>query len=189
MPFFLPPATGAISRIYLPDQLGLTGDLYQGKPIHVIGVQIPNGFELFLNRTILLEGSWKSTIITRPTVFELATLVSLDPLAIGYTGLAFLNATVKLVALAHNGGWPYDDNEEVKYFLPLKHHVCKREYPLSRLIYLYANKAPGEKLNPVILEFLSYILSWEGQTAVQDDMIFLPLPVNTVLNIRAQLGL
>jgi phosphate transport system substrate-binding protein len=180
---------GYLSDISTWDQLGLTGDLYQGKPIHVIGVQIPNGFELFLNRTILLEGSWKSTIITRPTVFELATLVSLDPLAIGYTGLAFLNATVKLLALAPNGGWPYSDHDDMRYFLPLKNDICRRDYPLSRLIYLYLNKAPGEKLDPVILEFLSYILSLEGQTAVQDDMIFLPLPVSTVLNMRAQLGL
>jgi phosphate transport system substrate-binding protein len=181
---------GYLSDISTWDQLGLTGDLYQGKPIHVIGVSSPNGFELYLNRTILLDGYWKSTIITRKTVFELATLVSLDPLALGYTSLAFLNATVKLLAIAHDGGWPYSDrHDDARYFLPLRNHVCQRDYPLSRLIYMYLNKPPGEKLDPVTLEFLSYILSWEGQTAVQDDMIFLPLPAYTVSNIRAQLGI
>jgi len=169
-------------------QLGLTG-AWAGKPINLVGVEIPNGFELFLNKTMLLGGTWKSNILTRKTVFELATLVSLDPYSFGYTGLAFLNATVNQLALYKDGGWPYIETAQGHYYEASKQNVCARNYPLSRLIYLYANKVPGKPLNPVILEFLNYVLSNEGQKAVQDDMIFLPLPLSVVRQLRSQLGL
>jgi len=169
-------------------QLGLSG-AWASQPIHLIGVQIPNGFELFLNKTILLGGTWKSNILTRPTVFELATLVAQDPLAMGYTGLAFLNASVNQLSLFREGGWPYVQPTIGDYFEPTKQNVCSRNYPLSRLIYVYAHKKTGEPLDPVLLEFLNFVLSYEGQKAVQDDMIFLPLPASIVFQLRSQLGL
>jgi len=138
----------------------------------------------FLNRTILLGGTWKNTFITRPTVFELATLVSQDPYSLGYTGLSFLNATVKKLSLSENGGWPYTGDE--KYVDSEKSDVCYRDFPLSRVIYLYANKEPEDSLDPVVKEFVSYLLSYEGQKAVEDDMIFLPLPVKTVRQLRRE---
>jgi len=52
---------------------------------------------------------------------------------------------------------------------------------------LYANKRPGEPLDPVVKEFLMFILSIEGQKAVQDDMIFLPLSVDVTEHLRKQL--
>jgi phosphate transport system substrate-binding protein len=167
-------------------QFGLTGD-WVNQDIRLYGVQIPNGFELFINRTILLGGKWKPNIITRPTVFELATLVSQDPYSMGYTGLAFLNATVNKLHLSQDGGWAYNVNEN--YVFPDKLDLCTRKYPLSRLIYLYTHKKPGQPLDPVIKEFLNFILSYEGQKAVQDDMIFLPLPLRVVKQLRKQLGL
>jgi len=165
-------------------QLGLRGE-WVGRKINLIGVEVPNGFEYFLNRTLLSGGTWKSTIVTRKTVFELATLVSLDPYSIGYTGLAFLNATVKQLPLSADGGWPYTTEEY--YFAPDKSNVCSRDYPLSRLIYLYANKKPDVPLDPVIKEFLTFVLSYEGQKAVEDDMIFLPLSVSVADRLRRQL--
>jgi len=167
-------------------QLGLTGE-WENQDIRLYGAQIPNGFEYFLNRTFLLGGTWKTNIVTRPTVFELATLVSLDRYSMGYTGLAFINATVNKLALSVDGGWPYNLDES--YVYPDKLDVCTRKYPLSRLIYLYTNKRPGQDLDPTIKEFLNFILSYEGQKAVEDDMIFLPLPMRVVTQLRAQLGL
>jgi len=167
-------------------QLGVTDDIWRDRPINLIGVQIPNGFEYFLNRTVLLGGKWKENITTRPTVFELATLVANDPNSIGYTGLAFLNATVKQLQLSEGGGWPYTAEE--KFVSWDKKDVCERNYPLSRLIYLYANKKPEAPLDPVVKEFLLFILSEEGQRAVQDDMIFYPLDTVVVNELRKQLS-
>jgi len=180
---------GYITDISTWGQLGLKG-IWEDKPIHLVGVQIPNGFEYFLNMTILLGGTWKTNIETRPTVFELATIVSKDPYSMGYTGLAYLNATVTELALFNGGGWPFIGSGEDKYFSPVsKQNICTRDYPLSRLIYLFTNKKPGEGLDPVVLEFLNYILSYEGQKAVEDDQIFYPLPFKVLMHMRRELGL
>jgi len=178
------------NRLYSTDistwgQLGLKGEWFD-KKITLIGVEVPNGFEYFLNRTMLDGGKWKDTIITRKTVFELATLVSLEPYSIGYTGLAFLNATVKQLLLSEDGGWPYTNEES--YYAPEKSNVCSRYYPLSRLIYLYTHKQPNLPLDPVIKEFLMFVLSYEGQKAVEDDMIFYPLSVSVADRLRKQLA-
>jgi len=170
------------------DQLGLKGD-WVGKPIHMYGVEAPNGFELFFNRTALLGGKWKSSIVTQPTVFQLATEVSEDRYSFGYTGLAFLNATVNQLSLIQDSGWPFVQLSTAKAYGPSKENICSRDYPLSRLIYCYAHKKPNQPLDPVVLEFLNYILSYEGQKDVQDDMVFLPLPASVVVQLREQLGL
>jgi phosphate transport system substrate-binding protein len=54
--------------------------------------------------------------------------------------------------------------------------VAAQKYPLSRTIYIFANRGPGKPLNPVLREFIRYALSREGQQAVVDDRIFTPLP-------------
>jgi len=172
--------------ITLWGQLGLGGD-WKDKPINLIGVTAPNGFEYFLNRTILLGGKWKDTIQTRETVFDLAAMVAQDPYSMGYTGLAFLNVSVNRLALSASGGWPYVGDKN--YVRSDEYDVCTRQYPLSRVIYLYTNRIPGADLDPVIKEFLNYVLSYEGQKAVQDDMIFLPLPASLITQLRSQLML
>jgi len=140
-----------------------------------------------LNRTILLGGTWKKNIVTRPTVFELATLVSEDPFSLGYTGLAFLNATVNLLEIS-DGNWPYIQPLG-RYFGPTKAAVCQRTYPISRLIYLYANKPAGKSLSPIIREFLNYVLSFEGQKCAEDTKVWTPLPLEIVLTLRSEIGL
>jgi len=148
-------------------QLGLIGD-WADKPIHLIGVKEENGFEHFLRIRILGNGEWKDGIETRDTVFPLAGLVAADPYAIGYAGFGYLSDGVKTVALADKSSGPYYKGtfEEVE----------SQKYPLSRVIYIYANRPPGKPLNPVLKEFIRYILSGEGQQAVVEDGIFLPLP-------------
>jgi len=58
---------------------------------------------------------------------------------------------------------------------------------LFRSIYIYVNKAPGKKLDPVVREYLSMILSKEGQEAVVREGIFLPLPAEWAKKERAKL--
>ena len=40
------------------------------------------------------------------------------------------------------------------------------EYPLARFLYVYVNKAPNQKLDPLRREFLRYVFSYEGQRDV-----------------------
>ena len=55
-----------------------------------------------------------------------------------------------------------------------------RSYPLPDEVYFYVDRAPGRPLDPKVREFMRYVLSREGQDAVQRDAKYLPLPANVV---------
>jgi phosphate transport system substrate-binding protein len=148
-------------------QLGLTGD-WADKPIHLIGVKEPNGFEYFLRLRVLNGGDWKDGITVRDTVHSLAALVAADRYAIGYAGFSYVTDGVKTLPVAEDDSGPY--------YHGTFEEVAAQKYPLSRVIYVYANRVPGKPLDPKLKEFVSYILSEEGQQAVIQDGIFLPLP-------------
>lgn len=148
-------------------QLGLTGD-WSDKPIHLVGVKEPNGFEYFLRLRVLKGGDWKDGITVRETVHPLAPLVAADRFAIGYAGFSYLTDGVKTLAVAEEDSGPY--------YMGTFDEVAAQKYPLSRVIYVYANRVPGKPLDSKLREFVSYILSEQGQQAVVQDGIFLPLP-------------
>jgi phosphate transport system substrate-binding protein len=43
------------------------------------------------------------------------------------------------------------------------------DYPLSRYLYVYVNKKPGQPLPPLEREFIKLVLSREGQEIVEKD--------------------
>jgi phosphate transport system substrate-binding protein len=151
-------------------QLGLKGP-WANKPIHAYGIKPWNGFEEFMRQRVLsvdgLRGEWATTVRFDAVVFPVAARVSADPSAIGYTGLAYLDAGVKVIPLAVNSEDPY--------IPPSYENVALARYPLSRLIYFNTNRVPTQPLRPVLAEFLKYILSREGQQVVLDQGLYLPL--------------
>ena len=50
-----------------------------------------------------------------------------------------------------------------------------RSFPLIRDVYYYLKREKGKPIDPKLKEFLRYILSREGQDAVQRDGKYLPL--------------
>lgn len=149
-------------------QLGLAGN-WADKPIHVWGVEIPNGYDHFVNMHVLANGQWRDGIMTQHTVIPLSDKVAADPYAISYTGLAWdTNPNTKVLKLIVRPGDPA--------VAATFDNVAAQAYPLSRTIYIFVNRKPGVPLNPVLREFIRYALSREGQQAVVDDGIFTPLP-------------
>ena len=63
--------------------------------------------------------------------------------------------------------------------------VQSRAYPLTRVIPMFLNRAPGRPVDAPVKEFLRYILSREGQATVAEDGGYLPLTAEIA---RAQLG-
>jgi len=53
--------------------------------------------------------------------------------------------------------------------LPTQGTVLNHSYPLTRTIKMYFNRVPGESTDPKLKEFLRYVLSREGQEAVQRE--------------------
>jgi phosphate transport system substrate-binding protein len=151
-------------------QLGLTGE-WADKPIHVWAVKPWNGFEEFVRQRVLSTGSqrgeWRSDLNFVDTVFPVSPHVAEDKYALGYAGLAYVGEGVKLIAVSADGS--------INYVAPDYAEVARGSYPLSRLVFLNANKAPGKPLNPILDEFARFILSREGQQVILDEAIFLPL--------------
>jgi len=160
-------------------QLGLTGD-WADKPIHMWGVEIPNGYDVFVNMRVLANGQWKDGIESQHTVIPLSDKVGADKYAISYTGLAWDDSpNTKVLALSIHEGGPY---------IPATFQtVAAQTYPLSRVIYIFFNQPPGKPVNPVLLEFLRYILSRQGQQQIVKDGIYTPLPAALDVQQRQRL--
>ena len=62
-----------------------------------------------------------------------------------------------------------------EFVAPTAQTFFKRTYPLANSVYLYVNRPPGQPLRPEIKEFITYILSKEGQEAVAANGKYTPL--------------
>jgi phosphate transport system substrate-binding protein len=68
---------------------------------------------------------------------------------------------------------------------PTFENALNKTYPLGRTLYVYVAKKPGEPLPPVVKEFLSFVLSKQGQEIVVKDG-FGQLPDKTIeKNVKA----
>jgi phosphate binding protein len=153
--------------------VGVAGD-FADKPVHLWGLIRPNGIAYFLQMRILKGGEYRDGITERTTVGSLAALdaitqgVAKDPYAIGYAGFGNVTPGVKTIAIAKDSAGPF--------YKGTFEEVLKQQYPLSRVTYIYVNKAPGKPLDPKVKEFFKFVLSKQGQDDVVKEGIFLPLP-------------
>ena len=156
--------------------LGLTGD-WATQPVSRYGVKPWNGFEEFFRQRVLnaggRRGEWRTDVNFDKLVFPTAGRVALDPNAIGYTGIAYLNAPVRILPIRVAGTGPV--------LAPSYDNVASAAYPLSRLIYLNFNRPPGEPVPAAIAEFVRFILSAQGQQLVLEHGVFLPLRAKQVV--------
>jgi phosphate transport system substrate-binding protein len=152
--------------------LGLGGE-WADRPIHLYGLKPVNGIEYFLKLNLLEGGEYKNDIqFVKGKGFTHAFTVAAEDMAthpggLTYALLANVTPNVKVVPLAANEGGPY--------LAPTLHNVYTHNYPLSRYVYIFVNKKPGEPLQPKIKEFLKLVLSREGQDVVAKEGVYIPL--------------
>jgi len=105
---------------------------------------------------VLAHGEFKDDLKEQSGAADVVKMVAGDKYAIGYSGIGCLTDGVRTVPLAATpGGKCYDASPASTY---------AGNYPLSRYLYIYLNKAPAKPLDPPMLEFVKYILSRDGQT-------------------------
>jgi phosphate transport system substrate-binding protein len=164
-------------------ELGLKGE-WADKPIHLYGIKPWNGFEEFIRQRVLSvpgkRGEWRDDISFEKVVFPVAKHMVDDRYGIGYTGVAYLDQPVKVIALQ---AAPDKKVEPATY-----EAVALATYPLSRLTFFNTNKAPGKPLDPALEEFLKFVLSAEGQQVVLDQASYIPLRAFQARDARAQLA-
>ena len=165
-------------------QLGLTGE-WADKPVNIYGIKPWNGFEEFIRQRVLSiaskRGEWRDGIHFDPVVFPIAQRVAGDRYGIGYSGIAYIDAGVKML--------PLGESENGPFYAPTYENVARATYPLSRLLYFNTNKAPRKPLNPAIEEFLRFILSREGQQIVLDQALYIPLRAGQADQARALISM
>jgi phosphate transport system substrate-binding protein len=155
------------------------GGSWSSKEIHVYGdnlrYHIPRTFERLVfggadkwNPGLHEYANYKNADGTNTLeAQQVLDAVAKDPLGIGYSTVAYPTPHTKLLAIAVKDGGPYVE-------LNLE-NVRNRSYPLSDEVYFYFDRAPGKGVDPKVKEFVRYVLSREGQDAVQRDAKYLPL--------------
>jgi phosphate transport system substrate-binding protein len=159
------------------EQLGLTGDW--ARPISLYGRNSASGTYGYFKEHALFKGDFKDTVKEQPGSASVVQGVENDRFGIGYSGIGYRTAGVKPISLALKEGEPPVPADMA--------HVIDQSYPLGRYLYLYYNQAPNKPLDPLVREFLKFVLSKEGQEVVIKDG-YLPLPEKVLQEELKKLG-
>lgn len=160
-------------------QLGLTGAWAQ-RPIRLYGFSRDNDKAqifsklVFRNNETWTAGLHEFSNAPAPNGDDAGKLildaVAADPDAIAISNVHYASPAVRAVPVtAPNGNAP---------IAPTRQSVSNRSYPLSRAVYVVFD---GKASNPAAVEFLRFILSRQGQQAVQREGNYLPLPPKIAL--------
>lgn len=174
---------GARENVRKWGQVGLTGE-WADRPINVYGYPVRSmGFPLYFEVATFNGGTkWNPDLRELDSIvgpdgkeipggLRITDALAKDRYGIGYAGLAYKNPSVKSLPLASRDGGPYLEGT--------LENVANRTYPLTRSIYIYVNRNPKTGLDPLVREFLRYVLSQEGQQAVANSG-YLPLTGETL---------
>jgi len=72
---------------------------------------------------------------------------------------------------------PIVDFHAIDPILPTVENILNGKYPLARFLYIYVNVRPGQAADPLIKEFLRFVLSRQGQSDVA-NFGAIPLPAD-----------
>lgn len=160
------------------DQLGVGGAL-TGKDVQLYGRNSVSGTYGYFKEHALCKGDFKSSVNEQPGSASVVQSVSTGLNAIGYSGIGYKTSGVRALPLAKKDGEPFvEANDE---------NAISGKYPLSRALFVYVNKAPGKALDPMVKEFMTLVLSKEGQQVVEKDG-YLPLPAAVAAKEMAKLN-
>jgi phosphate transport system substrate-binding protein len=115
----------------------------------------------FFKSVALCNGDFSSRVNEQPGSASVVQAISTALNGIGYSTLGYRTASVRAVPLASAEGAPF------VHATPAT--ASSGRYPLSRFMYVYVNKPPGQALAPLEHEFIRLILSRGGQEIVLRD--------------------
>jgi phosphate transport system substrate-binding protein len=145
-------------------QLGLGADW--NHPISLYGRNSASGTYGYFKEHALCKGDYKGSVKEQPGSATVVEGISNDRFAIGYSGMGYKTASVRILPLSPVGS--------TTVFEATTDNVYAGTYPISRYLYVYINRAPGKPLDPLVKQFILYVLSQEGQEIVVKDG-FIPL--------------
>ena len=160
-------------------QLGLTGE-WADKPISLYGRNSASGTYGYFKEHELFKGDFKDSVKEQPGSSSVVQGIASDKYAMGYSGIGYMTADVRAVPLMK------DDKSDAIAATP--DNAYSGKYPLARFLYVYINYKPGSELDPLRREFVTYILSKQGQEDVVKDGYY-PLPSKIVFDTFKKVGI
>jgi phosphate transport system substrate-binding protein len=143
--------------------VGMTGP-WANRPISIYGRNSASGTYGYFKEVALFNGDYKDEVKEQPGSSTVVQGVASDIAGIGYSGVGYKTADVRSVPLkADDAGDCFD---------ALGEHAVSGDYPIARFLYIYVNKNPNEKLDPLRGEFIRFVYSKQGQEAVVRDGYF-----------------
>ena len=151
---------------------------WANQPISLYGRNSASGTYGYFKEHALCKGDYRDTVKEQPGSASVVQGVTEDKFAVGYSGVGYKTSGVRAVPLAAKPGGEFvEDTAE---------NILSGKYPISRFLYVYVNKAPNKPLDPLVREFVKYVLSQQGQQTVVKDG-FIPLPAKIVQEELAKL--
>lgn len=146
--------------------LGIDNKDWRNRRISLYGRNSASGTYGFFKEHALFKGDFKDNVKEQPGSASVVQGITYDKFGIGYSGIGYRTSGVKAL--------PISKRHKSKLEEPTYQNVLQGRYPLSRYMYIYINRAPNKMLDPLVREFLNFILSFEGQSIVAKDG-FLPM--------------
>jgi phosphate transport system substrate-binding protein len=159
-------------------QLGLTGGWETAK-IQLYGRDRKSGTRAFFQEHCLAGGEFMPGLHEEPGAASVILDLSRTQTGIGYSGFGLQSSNVRILPLAEAEGMPF--------IVPSSVTVANQTYPLRRVLYLYVDKNPKNPFPDVVKEFLTFVMSHEGQEAVIKAGFF-PLPASQLTKTAVALG-
>jgi phosphate transport system substrate-binding protein len=133
----------------------------------------------FFKQQVLMQGAYKSGLEATANTLSALDTIAANPGAIGFGEVEVAGEGVRVLPISRNIG--------TKATLPTRENLLTEEYPLSRFLSVYLVKLPNQELDEVSKNFLSFVLSHEGQTLVKKEGL-LPLPAAVAKEELSKLG-
>lgn len=157
---------GAKASLSQWGQLGLS-DGWKDRSIQLYGRDRQSEARAFVKEYGLAGGEFRSDVHEEPGAASVAVDVSRDPMGIGYSALGLQASTVRAIPIAEKEGMPF--------VLPSRESVADQTYPLQHALCLYFDKPATSPLPDAVQEFLTFMMSREGEDVLLKAGLF-PLP-------------
>ncbi len=146
--------------------LGLS-DSWSDREMQLYGRNSVSGTYGYFKDNALCKGDFKNSVNEQPGSASVVQSISASINGIGYSGIGYTTSSVRTLPLSREAG--------KEFVAASADNAISGKYPLSRFLYIYVNKAPGQPLPPLTAEFIKLVLSREGQEVVVKDG-YIPLP-------------
>ncbi len=178
------PQIAGVFSVAGPDMtwgdLGVTDPAYANKPINLYGRNSASGTYGYFKKVALDKNDFKATVKEQPGSSAVVQAVATDRFGMGYSGIGYRTADVKMLRVAYEEG-------EVA-FPPEGDYAYSGDYPIARFLYIYINFDARKGLEPLRAEFIKLIFSQQGQEVVIKDG-YIPITAEIAREDLEMLGL